>query len=102
MADMDERAELQGNRHWRTAVWALRVGGLGLAVALVGLIALSAGATPWVFAAGVIMWLVSAAVTLTGFLRARRDLPEPRPGFWSMRFTLIHDTVHARTPVAPR
>jgi hypothetical protein len=25
---------------------------------------------------------------LTGFFRARHELPEPRPGFWSMRFML--------------
>jgi hypothetical protein len=29
-------------------------------------------------------------VTLTGFVQARHELPEPRPTFWSMRFMLIH------------
>ena len=28
---------------------------------------------------------------------ARQELPEPRPGFWSIRSMLIHDSVHART-----
>ena len=79
------------------AVWALRVGYLGLAVAIAGLIVLLSGSTPWVLAAGLIIWLAAAAVTLTGFFRARHELPEPRPGFWSMRFMLIHDTVHARS-----
>jgi hypothetical protein len=82
------------------AVWALRVGYLALAVAIAGLIVTLSGSTPWVLAVGVIIWL-AAAVTLTGLLRARHELPEPRPGFWSMRFMLLHDTVHAQSS-APR
>jgi hypothetical protein len=76
------------------AVWALRVGYLSLAVAIAGLVVMLSGSTPWVLAAGVIGWLAVAAVTLTGFLWARHELPEPRPGYWSMRFMLIHDTIH--------
>jgi hypothetical protein len=94
---MDERPEQQYNGHWRMAVWALRVGYVGLAVAIAGLVAMSSGSTPWVLAAGVIIWLAAAAVTLAGFLWSRHELPAPRPGYWSMRFTLIHDTVHARS-----
>ena len=41
-----------------------------------------------------VVLVAAAAVTLTGFLLARRELPEPRPGLWPMRFMLIHDTVH--------
>ena len=78
------------------AVWALRVGFFGLAVAIVGVIVVLSGSTPWVLAVGAIIWLAAAAVTLTGFLFARRELSEPRPGYWSMRFMLIHDTVHPR------
>jgi hypothetical protein len=78
------------------AVWALRVGYVGLAVAIAGLIVLSSGSTPWVLAGGVIIWLAAVAVTLAGFLWSRHELPEPRPGYWSMRLGLIHDTVHAR------
>ncbi len=94
---MDEAPELQNSRHWRMAVWALRVGYIGLAVAIAGLVVMSSGSTPWVLAVGVIIWLASAAVTLAGYLRSRRELPEPRPGYWAMRFMLIHDTVHARS-----
>jgi disulfide bond formation protein DsbB len=83
------------------AVWALRVRYFGLAVAVVGLIVMLSGSTRWLLAAGVIIWLAAAAVTLTGAFRARHELPEPRPGYWSMRFMLIHDTVHAR-PSAQR
>jgi hypothetical protein len=79
------------------AVWSLRVGYVGLAVAITGLIVMSTGSTPWVLAAGVIIWLAAEAVTLTGFFWSRHELPEPRPGYWSMRFMLIHDTVHARS-----
>jgi hypothetical protein len=95
---MDEPPELQHNGHWRMAVWALRVGYLALGLAIVGLIVLSSGSTPWVLAAGVIIWLAAAAVTLTGFFRARNELPEPRPGYWSTRFMLIHDSVHTLSP----
>ncbi len=98
---MVEPPELQANAHWRMAVWALRVGFGVLLVALSGLVVLLSGSTPWILAAGVIGWLMAAAVTLTGFLWARRQLPEPRPGFWSLRFMLIRDTVHAR-PAAPQ
>jgi hypothetical protein len=34
---------------------------------------------------------------LTGFFWTRRELSEPRPGWWSMRFMLIHDTVRPRS-----
>ena len=79
------------------AVWALRAGYVGLAVALAGLIVMAIGAAPWVLAVGVIIWLASAAVTLAGFFWSRLALPEPRPGYWSMRLMLLHDTVHARS-----
>ncbi len=98
---MDEPPELQCNGHWRVAVWALRLGYVGLAVAIAGLIVMSLGSTPWVLGVGVIIWLAAAAVTLAGFSWSRHELPEPRPGYWSMRFMLIHDTVHAR-PSAQR
>jgi hypothetical protein len=94
---MDEPTELQNSKHWRMAVWALRVGYVGLAVAIAGVFVMWLGSTPWVLAVGVIIWLASAAVTLTGFFQSRLALPEPRPGYWSMRFMLIHDTVHARS-----
>ena len=94
---MDEPPELQHNGHWRMAVWALRVGYVGLAVAFAGLIVLLLGSTPWVLAAGVLTWITAAAVTLGGFVWSRHELPDPRPGYWSMRFMLIHDTVHAQS-----
>jgi hypothetical protein len=89
--------ELQGNGPWRMAVWALRVGYIGLTVAIAGIIVMSTGTTPWVLFGGVIIWIAAAAVTLTGVFWSRHELPEPRPGYWSMRFMLIRDTVHARS-----
>jgi uncharacterized membrane protein YdbT with pleckstrin-like domain len=94
---MDEPSELQSNGRWRMAVWALRVGYVALAVAIAGLIVMSLGSTPWVLVVGEIIWLAAAAVTLAGFFWSRHELPEPRPGYWSMRFMLIHDSVHARS-----
>jgi len=95
MLGVAEPPELQHNRHWRMAVWSLRVGYIGLTVAIAGLIVMLSGSTPWILGVGVIIWLCTVAVTLTGFLRARHELPEPRPTFWSMRFMLIHDSTHA-------
>jgi uncharacterized membrane protein YdbT with pleckstrin-like domain len=91
---MEEHPELLRNGLWRTAVRALRVGYLGLAVAIAGLIALTFGSTPWVLTSGMIIWLATVPVTLTGFLLARHELTEPRPRLWSMRLMLIHDSVH--------
>ena len=94
---MDEPPELQYNGYWRMAVWALRVGYVGLTVGIAGLIVMSLASTLWVLAVGVFIWLAAAAVTLTGFFWSRHELPEPRPGLWSMRFMLIRDTVHAQS-----
>ena len=33
---MDEPADLRTNPHWRRAVWALRAGFVGLAIAIIG------------------------------------------------------------------
>jgi hypothetical protein len=96
MHGVDEPSQLQRIGHWRMAVWALRIGGLGLAVGLVGVIVLVSGSTPVVLAVGVVIWLACAVVTVTGVVLARRELPEPRPGYWPMRFMIIHDAVHAR------
>jgi hypothetical protein len=54
---MSELPELQNNGHWRMAVWSLRVGYVGLVVALAGLVALALGSTSWILAGGVIIWL---------------------------------------------
>jgi hypothetical protein len=93
---MDESPELKYNGHWRMAVWALRVGYVGLAVGIAGLIAMSSGSTRWILAVGVMVWLAAAAVTLTGVFWARHEVAEPRPSLWSMRFMLVHDTVRAQ------
>ena len=92
--DVTPSAGLRSNRHWRTAVWALRVGYGALVVGIVGLITSSA----WLVAVAVVVWLAVAAVTLTGVFRARGEQPEPRPGFWPMRWMLLRDTVHLRGP----
>jgi hypothetical protein len=75
------------------AVWALRVRYVGLAVAIAGLIVMSLGSTPWVLAVGVIIWLVTAAVTLAGFFWSRHELPDPRPGYWSKFYSKYPDDI---------
>ena len=77
-------------------MWALRVGFVAIATIAVGLIVWSLGGTPWVLASGVIFWLACAVVIATGFLLTLHDLPKPRPGFWTMRWTIIHDAVGLR------
>ncbi len=100
---MAEPTELERNGHWQMAVWALRVGFVALATIVVGGIVLASGGTPWILAAGVIFWLACAVVIATGFLLTLHDLPEPRPGFWSMRWRIIHDAVGVRIRTgAPR
>ena len=100
---VDEPTALQRNGHWKMAVWALRVGFFAVVTILVGVIVLSSGGTPWVLAVGVICWLACAVVIAIGFLQALHDLPEPRPGFWSMRRMIIHDAVGLRVRTgAPR
>jgi hypothetical protein len=98
---MDEPPELRRNRYWRIAVWALRVGYLGLIVAIAGVVVLWSGSTPWVLAAGVFIWLGAATITLTGVFRARHELPQPRPGYWPMRWMLLHDTIRSRSAAGP-
>jgi hypothetical protein len=101
MLGMEEPPELQQLRHWMMAIWALRVGFLGLAVAIVGVFVLASGSTPWVLAVGVIIWLVCAAVTVTGVFSAQHELREPRPGLWSLRFMLLHDVFRIRASAGP-
>jgi hypothetical protein len=94
---VDEPEELHDNEHWRTAVWALRIGFAALAVAVVGVIVMVTTSNPWVLAAGVVGWLGVAVVTVTFVFRARNELSEPRPGLWPMRFMLLRDTIHAKS-----
>ncbi len=77
------------------------MGYVGLVVAAAGLIVTLTGGTAWILAAGVIIWVGTVVVTLTGFLLARHELPEPRPTFWSMRFMLVHDSAHAASAADP-
>ena len=99
MLGVDDLSDLNCYGHWRMAVWALRVGYVGLVVAFAGLILVFMGYTPWFLAAGMIVWLTAAVVLATGFLQTLHELPEPRPGFWSMRFELIHDSIRSSPSV---
>lgn len=92
---MDPEAELRLDRHWQTAVVALRVGYAALVVVAVGLVLLATGSTSWVLAVGVCIWLPAAIVTAVEFVRGRHDLPEPRPGFVAIRLMLLHDSIQA-------
>ena len=73
---------------------------MGLAIALIGVIVLSSGSTPWVLAVGVVIWVVMAAVTLVSVFEAQGEISEPRPGLWAIRMMLLADTVRPR-PATP-
>jgi hypothetical protein len=90
VSDSDAHSALQQDGDWRTAVWSLRVGYLGLAVGIGGLIVVFAGSTRWVLAAGVIIWLAAAALTLAEFFRVTGSAT----GF-------LVDAVHAHPRLSP-
>jgi hypothetical protein len=96
---MDEPTMLRSNRHWKWAVWTLRVGYVALATAIVGLVVMIAGASPLVLAVGVCTWLVCVAIILINFLLARHELGAERPRLWSLRMMLVKDTVPTRSKV---
>ena len=77
-------------------MWALRVGYVGLAAALAGVVLMASSSVPHLLFAGVVTWLVAGAVAVAGVVEARRDLPEPQPGLWELRLLLVRDTVRAR------
>ena len=93
---MDQHDALQNVTLWRTAVWTLRAGYVALVVVIAGLVVSASGGTPTVLAAGVVLWLVTAIATAVCFMRARAQLPEPKPGFVAIRSMLLHDSVHRR------
>ena len=91
---MYQHEALQHVALWRTAVWTLRVAYVALVVVLVGTVTKASGHTSAVLAVGVMLWLIMALTTAVCFMRARAQLPEPRPGFVAIRSMLLHDSVH--------
>ena len=55
------------------------MGYVGLAVAITGLIVMSLGSTPWVLAAGLIIWFAAAALLPDGPVFGKDDLLGGRP-----------------------
>jgi len=78
---------------WRRAVWSLRSGYLSLMATIAGLILLGTGGTPWVLGIGVLAWLLFAGFTLSQVIQARNLLPDPKPGWWKLRWNLIEDSL---------
>ena len=101
IACMDE-ANLRRSAPWRLAVWGLRVMGSGLAVVAVGLVALvwSRGTGQAMVAAGIGIYLVGVVITVAGIVLVYREVPPPRPNFLDLRWSLLHDAVHARSASA--
>lgn len=99
---MDEAATLRNSSHWRLAVWGLRVMGPGLAVVVVGLVTLlwSTGAGQAILAVGMGIYLVGVVITVVGIILVYREFPPPRPNFIWLRWSLLHDAVHARSASA--
>ena len=97
---MGDPAEPRSDSHWHLAVWALRAGYAALLVAFAGLILTLMGLTPWVLAAGELLWLAAAAVTAVGFRWFRNDLPAPRPRPRLLLSKLVHDSVHSSSAMS--
>ena len=99
-AGKDDATGLCGSAHWRLAVWGLRSAGLGLFVAVGGLVtrvwSTDTGLT--LLTVGVGIYLVGIVVLFTGFIPAIRALPKPRPSFWRLRRLLIRDALRAWHP----
>jgi hypothetical protein len=94
---MDD-ADLRLSAPWRLAVWGLRVMGSGLAVVAAGLVALvwSRGTGRTMVAAGIGIYLAGVVITVAGVVLVYREIPPPRPNFLDLRWSLLHDAVHAR------
>ena len=73
--------------------------GPGLAVVVAGLVALvwSRGTGQAILAVGMGIYLVGVVITVVGIILVYRDVPPPRPNFIQLRWSLLHDAVHARS-----
>ncbi len=73
--------------------------GPGLVVVAAGLASLpwSAVAGPEVLAVGMSIYLVGVAITVIGIILVYRKVPPPRPNLIWLRWSLLHDAVHARS-----
>ncbi len=93
---------VRNGAHWRLAVGGLRVMGPGLAVVTAGLITLvlSTGAGQAMLAVGMGIYLVGVVITVVGVILVYREVPPPRPNFIWLRWSLLHDAVHARSASA--
>jgi hypothetical protein len=102
MARMDDATNPRNSKYWRLAVWGLRVIGPGLAVVLAGLVALlwSTGTAQAIVAVGMGIYLAGVVITVVGIVLVYREVAPPRPNFIQLRWTLLHDAVHARSASA--
>jgi predicted membrane channel-forming protein YqfA (hemolysin III family) len=96
---MVDSEQLRSSEHWRRAVWGLRLAGLGLLVAVGGLVTRvwSSGTGLTILTVGVVVYLVGVVVVYSGLIPAIRALPKPRPSFWKLRRLLMRDALHLRS-----
>jgi hypothetical protein len=101
---MDDATSRRISKSWRLAVWGLRVIGPGLAVVVIGLVALpwSTGTAQAILAVGMGIYLVGVVITVVGIVLVYREAPTPRPNFLDVRWSLLHDAVHARSASVER
>ena len=102
IACMDKATDPRDSSQWRLAVWGLRVIGPGLAVVVAGIVALpwSTGTGQAIVAVGIGIYLVGVVITVLGIILVYREVPPPRPNFIQLRWSLLHDAVHARSTSA--
>ena len=94
-----EDGALRNSAPWRLAVWGLRVMGPGLAVVVIGLVALlwSRGTGKAILAVGIGIYLVGLVFTLLEVRRVYGDVPPPRPSHSRVQRALLHDALGARS-----
>lgn len=95
-SDGAETTDLRGSPAWRVAVRGLQIAGLGMFLAVVGLVTSVwvTGVGFTVVAVGVGIYLVGAVAIYFGIIPAIRALPKPRPSFWRLRRLLMRDALH--------
>ncbi|HEX7462681.1 MAG TPA: hypothetical protein VF317_10950 [Dermatophilaceae bacterium] len=96
-AQSTDIGSLRHSVHWRPAVWGVRVMGLGVAVALAGLIALLLWSTAGkaILVVGLGIYVVGAALA---FVEASRAYTEAQPpcDYARIQRILLHDALRAR------
>lgn len=100
LGERPSMADLRHSRHWRPAVWGVRIMGIGLAVVIAGMVTL-----PWstdtakaILAVGGGIYLISLGLTFVEARWAYGEVRPPRPNHAWVQRALLHDALHRSGP----